>query len=98
MKIAVSFHNAELDWTASTIFLVNPSNRLSLEEAGWPSTNPLGLTTETAGRVPFWISLYRFAVSWMWAVRMLALPMMEVSYWNGLQMLQYSSVFAPMAP
>ena len=32
----------------------------------------------------------------MCAVRTLALAMMEVSYWNGLQMLQYSSVFAPM--
>ena len=37
-------------------------------------------------------------MSWICAVRMDALAMMEVSYWNGLQMLQYSSVLAPMAP
>ena len=88
------------DWpcTASTIFLVKPSNRSSFEDAGWPSTSPLGLTKETAGRVPFLMSAYRLAVSWMCAVRTAALAMIEVSYWKGLQMLQYSSVFLPIAP
>ena len=50
MKIAVSLHRDGLACTASTIFFVKPSNRSSLEEAGWPSTSPLGLTKETAGK------------------------------------------------
>ena len=36
-------------------------------------------------------------MSCMCAVRTSVLAMMEVSYWNGLQMLQYSSVLAPIA-
>src|SRR5438093_5430646 len=31
----------------------NPSNRFSFEDAGWPSTHPLGFTNDTAGRSPF---------------------------------------------
>src|SRR5581483_9536067 len=98
MKIAVSFQSSGLAWTASTIFFVNPSKRFSFEDDGWPSTSPLGFTKETAGSVPFWISLYKFAVSWMCALRTVASDIINVSYWNGLQMLQYSSEFGPIAP
>src|ERR1700742_2368668 len=98
MKIAVSFHRSGLALTASTIFLEKPSNRSSLDDDGWPSTRPLGFTNDTAGSVPFLMSAYRLAVSWMCAARTAALPMIDVSYWNGLQMLQYSSLLAPTAP
>src|ERR1700722_10749826 len=91
MKIAVSFHNVGFAFTALTIFSVKPSNRLSLDDDGWPSTKPLGLTNETAGSLPSAISAYRLEVSWMCAWRTAALVMIEVSYWKGLQMLQYSS-------
>src|ERR1700677_3025613 len=98
MKIAVSFHSSGLALTASTIFFVKPSNRSSFEEDGWPSTKPLGLTKDTAGSVPAAMSAYRFVVSWMCAVRTAALVMMDVSYWNGLQMVQYSSALVMRAP
>src|ERR1700690_906787 len=98
MKIAVSAQRVGLACTASTIFFVKPSNRSSFDEDGWPSTRPLGLTKETAGGGPFAMSAYRLAVSWMWAVRIAAFAMIDVSYWNGLQMLQYSSLLAPIAP
>src|SRR5580704_6714374 len=84
--------------TWSTIFLTKPSNRSSFEEDGWPSTKPLGLTKETAGSVPFAISAYRFTVSWICAATWAGFAMMDVSYWNGLQMLQYSSELGPLAP
>ena len=44
IMIAVSAHSVELAFTRWTIFLVKPSNRLSFDDAGWPSTKPLGLT------------------------------------------------------
>src|ERR1700733_13282079 len=91
MKIAVPAHNVLFPFTASTIFWVKPSNRLSLDEEGCPSTKPLGLTNETAGSLPSAMSAYRLEVSWMCASRTAALVMIDVSYWNGLQMLQYSS-------
>ena len=98
MKIAVSFQSSGLALTASTIFFEKPSKRSSFDEAGWPSTRPLGLTKETAGKVPLAMSAYRFVVSWICALRIAGLAMIEVSYWNGLQMVQYSSVSAPFAP
>src|SRR5271163_2574313 len=98
MKIAVSFHNVGFAFTALTIFSVKPSNRLSLDDDGWPSTKPLGLTNETAGSLPSAMSAYRFAVSWMCAWRTASLAMMEVSYWKGLQMLQYSSALVMVWP
>ena len=90
--MAVSFQSAGLAWTASTIFLAKPSNRSSFDEAGWPSTSPLGLTNETAGSVPLAMSEYRFSGVLDVRVRIAAFVMIDVSYWNGLQMLQYSSV------
>ena len=52
--------------TASTIFSMKPSNKFSFEEDGWPSTKPLGLTKETAGKCCGAMSLYRSSVSLMW--------------------------------
>src|SRR5271155_3281752 len=98
MMMAVSAHRVGLAFTASTIFFTKPSNKLSFEEEGWPSTKPLGLTNETAGSLPSAMSAYRFAVSWMCAWRTASLAMMEVSYWKGLQMLQYSSALVMVWP
>src|ERR1700738_2706502 len=98
MKIAVSFQRLGLACTASTIFFVNPSKRSHLEEAGCPSTHPLGFTQETAGRLPLLMSAQRSVVSLRCAVRTLSSAMICVSYWNGLQMLQYWSLFVPTAP
>jgi hypothetical protein len=50
---AVSLHNPGFACTPSTIFLTDPSNKSSLDDAGCPSTKPLGFTKETAGNVPF---------------------------------------------
>src|ERR1700744_1967291 len=98
MRITVFLVYVGEDSTWSTIFFTNPSNRSSFEEDGWPSTNPLGLTKDTAGSVPPLISEYRLVVSWICAATCSGFAMMEVSYWNGLQMLQYSSEFGPLAP
>src|SRR5580698_4622716 len=98
MMIAVSAHRVGLACTASTIFFTKPSNRSSFEEDGWPSTKPLGLTKDTEGNVPLVISAYRFTVSWICAATCAGFAMMDVSYWNGLQMLQYSSAFGPLSP
>ena len=46
----------DLTCTRSTIFLANPSNKSHFDEAGWPSTQPLGLTNDTAGKCPFRMS------------------------------------------
>src|ERR1700683_4907434 len=98
MRMTVSFVYVGEASTWATIFCTNPSNKSSFEEDGWPSTKPLGLTKETAGSVPLAISVYRFTVSWICAATCAGFDMMEVSYWNGLQMLQYSSEFGPLAP
>src|SRR5580704_1293485 len=98
MMIAVSFHRSLFACTAVTIFCTKPSNRFSFEDDGWRSTKPLGLTKETAGSLPSAMSAYRFKVSWMWAARTAGLAMMDVSYWNGLQMLQYSSALVMFWP
>src|ERR1700734_228910 len=97
MKIAVSFAYGEA-WTISTIFFTKPSKRSSFDEDGWPSTYPLGFTTETAGNVPVTMSPYRSTVSWMCAFTWSGCDMIEVSYWKGLQMLQYSSASGPLVP
>ena len=49
----------ESDWPAPhpRFSCVKPSKRSSFEEDGWPSTKPLGLTKETAGSVPFAMSV-----------------------------------------
>src|SRR5271154_3284412 len=96
MMMAVSAHRVGLAFTASTIFFTKPSNKLSFDEDGWPSTKPLGLTKETAGSLPFVMSEYRFTVSWMCAAICAGFAMIEVSYWNGLQMGQYSSEVGPL--
>ena len=44
-----------------------------------------------AGSQPFWMSVKRSVSSFRCVVRTAALVMMDVAYWNGLQMLQYSS-------
>src|ERR1700722_12281568 len=98
MRMTVSLVYVGEASTWSTIFFTKPSNRCSFDEGGWPSTKPLGLTKETAGNVPLVISAYRFTVSWICAATCAGFAMMEVSYWNGLQMLQYSSAFGPLAP
>src|SRR5580658_7068218 len=98
MRMTVSLVYVGEASTWSTIFFTKPSNRSSFEEDGCPSTKPLGLTKDTAGSVPLEISEYRFTVSWMWAATSAGFPMMDVSYWNGLQMLQYSSESGPLAP
>src|SRR5271155_3852248 len=98
MMIAVSAHSVLLACTAPTIFCTKPSNKPSFEDDGWPSTNPLGLTMETAGSELLAMSAYRFSVSWMWAARTAGLAMIDVSYWNGLQMLQYSSALVMVWP
>ena len=56
-----------LAWTASTIFFTKPSNRFELGRGRVAVEPAVGFTNETAGRVPFWISLYRSVVSWMCA-------------------------------
>src|SRR5580698_10588690 len=96
MKIAVSCAYWEF-CTRSTIFLLKPSNRSSFEEAGWPSTRPLGFTNDTAGRLPPEMSAYRLVESWMCAATRSGWVMMEVSYWNGLQIVQYVSGNCPLA-
>src|ERR1700721_592800 len=98
MRITVSLVYVGEASTRSTIFFTKPSNRSSFEEDGWPSTKPLGLTKETAGNVPLVISAYRLTVSWICAATCAGFAMIEVSYWNGLQMLQYSFAFAPLEP
>src|ERR1700733_8776259 len=98
MRITVSLVYVGDASTWSTIFFTKPSNRSSFEEDGWPSTKPLGLTIDAWGRVRFVISEYRFTVSWMCAATCAGFDMMEVSYWNGLQMLQYSSALGPLVP
>ena len=42
--IAVLSHSSRLDCTPSTIFFTKPSNKLSFEEAGCPSSQPSGFT------------------------------------------------------
>src|ERR1700722_3928515 len=98
MRMTVSFVYVGEASTWSTIFFTNPSNRSSFEEDGWPSTYPLGLTKESAGGLPLLISAYRFTVSFICAATFAGFDMMEVSNWNGLQMLQYSSAFVPLVP
>jgi hypothetical protein len=56
-----------------------------------------GLDEGNRGQVPLEISAYRFTVSWICAATCAGFAMMEVSYWNGLQMLQYSSAPGPSA-
>src|ERR1700683_1985624 len=103
MKIAVS-PAYWLPSMASTISFVNPSNRSSFEDDGWPSTNALGFTNETAGSVPPLMSEYRLGVptgaliSLRCASRTVGLLIMEVSYWKGLQMVQYSSAAVMVTP
>src|SRR5258708_32526968 len=50
--MAVLAHRVGLAWTPSTIFFMKPSSRLSLEDAGCPSSHPSGFTNETAGEDP----------------------------------------------
>src|ERR1700689_4912252 len=97
MRITVSLVYVGEASTPSTIFFTKPSNRSSFEEAGWPSTRPLGFTNETAGRfVPLAMSAYRLVLSWM-CLFTSALSMIDWSYWNGLQIWQYSSGNWPLA-
>src|SRR5271154_828249 len=96
MRMTVSLVYLGEASTWSTIFFTKPSNRSSFDEDGWPSTKPLGLTKETAGSLPFVMSEYRFTVSWMCAAICAGFAMIEVSYWNGLQMGQYSSEVGPL--
>ena len=55
--MAVSFQSSGCALIASMIFFVKPSKRSSFDEAGWPSSRPLGLTIEKAGSQPFWMSV-----------------------------------------
>src|ERR1700691_1248558 len=89
--MAVSFQSSGLAWIASMIFFEKPSNRSSFDDEGCPSTKPLGLTIENAGSQPFAMSSYRSIVSAMFVSRTAGFVMIDVEYWKGLQMLQYSS-------
>src|ERR1700739_2349748 len=96
MKMAGSLAYGEF-CTWSTIFFTKPSNRSNLDEAGWPSTRPLGFTNDTAGRLaPLVMSAYRLVVSWM-CLFTSALSMIDWSYWKGLQIVQYVSGSWPLA-
>src|SRR5262249_32785118 len=74
----------------SRIFLIMASNRLTFELAGWPSSSPSGLTNDTAGSVLLDIAVNRSVTSLMCAARWAGSPIIDVTYWNGLQIWQYA--------
>ena len=88
MRIAVWAQSAGLAFTSLMMLALNASNKLSLDEAGWPSSRPSGLTNETSGRVPLAMAVVRLVTSAMCCLRCEAFAMIDVVYWNGLQMLQ----------
>jgi hypothetical protein len=51
MKIAVSFQRVGIGLHGRHDLLHKAFEQVQLRRRGWPSTSPLGLTNETAGRV-----------------------------------------------
>src|SRR5690242_1546799 len=87
--MAVFFHSDGLFATSPMTVLAKPSNAASVEYPGWPSNVPSGLTIETAGSVPALASDWNAERPCRCAARCAGFVMIDVAYWNGLQMLQY---------
>ena len=93
--MAVSFHSSGLACTASTIFFDEAFEQIQLRRSRVAVDQAARLDERNRRQRAVLDVRVQISVSWICAVRTAALAMIEVSYWNGLQMLQYSSVLAP---
>ena len=99
MKMAVSFHSAGLAFTASTIFFDEALEQVQLRGGRMAVDQAAGLDEGNRGqRAVRDVGVQIRSCPGCAPHACAGLVMIEVSYWNGLQMLQYSSVLAPIAP
>src|SRR6516164_4441798 len=72
-------------WIRSTMFFRKASNKSTFEVSGWPSTNPLGLTKDTEGKLSLATSEKKSTTSLVCSARAVGFDMIDLAYCIGLQ-------------